>query len=142
MELAKIHLAKKRLGLDEVAYRGIVARVGGGKTSAGDLDERQRGALLDEFKRFGFCEGASYSKRLDDFTDREPQARLIRCLWSDLVACGAITKPSEKALQKFIKRTGGVDRIEWLSATQANACIEGLKAWKARVGHRQRSTGR
>src|SRR6266851_9370037 len=33
-ELAKIHLAKKRLALDEETYRATIARVCGGKTSA------------------------------------------------------------------------------------------------------------
>jgi hypothetical protein len=143
-ELAKIHVAKKRLGLDDATYRGIVARVCSGKTSAGDLDEAERSKLLDEFKqRFGFREGNSYTKKLSDFPDREPQMQLIRCQWADLQALGALTDASDGSLMKFIQRTTGIARIEWLGPSDANKAIEGLKAWKARIiGHKQkRSTG-
>ncbi len=141
-ELAKIHLAKKRLGLDDETYRAIIARVCGGKTSAGDLDQTERGKLLNEFQRFGFLEGASYTTKLDDFDDHEPQARLIRALWTDLTAIGALRDSSERALRSFIKRTVRSDSISWLTAHQANVCIEALKAMKARAGHRPASTAR
>jgi phage gp16-like protein len=140
-ELAKIHLAKKRLGLDDETYRAIVARVCGGKTSAGDLDESERGKLLDEFKRFGFIEAGSYTTSIADFDDREPQARLIRCLWADLKAFGALRDPSEEALADFIRRATKVDSIRWLTAQQANVVIESLKQWKRRIGYGQHSTG-
>jgi hypothetical protein len=87
-EIAKIKIAQKRLCLDDEVYRAIIERVCNGKRSAADLDETERGALLDEFKRLGFREGGSYSAKLDDFDDREPQPRLIRALWSDLKALG------------------------------------------------------
>jgi phage gp16-like protein len=141
-ELAKIHIAKKRLGLDDETYRAVIARVCNGKTSAGDLDQTERGKLPNEFQRFGFLEGASYTTNLDDFDDREPQARLIRALWADLTAIRALHDCSEKALRSFIKRVAKSDSIRWLTAQQANAVIEGLKAMKARAGHRQASTGR
>lgn len=141
-ELAKIHLAKKRLGLDDEAYRAIVARVCDGKTSAGELDEGERGKLLDEFKRCGFIEGGSYTTSISGFDDREPQARLIRCLWADLETIGALHDSSEQALADFIRRATKVDSIRWLTAQQANVVIESLKQWKRRVGYRQNSTGR
>jgi phage gp16-like protein len=140
VELGKIHIGKKRLGLDDETYRLIIARVCG-KSSAAELDQAERGALLDEFKRLGFLEGGSYTTRLEDFQDREPQAKLIRALWADLEAFGALADASEKALMNFVRRVGKVDRIEWLTPLQANACIEGLKAMKARAGYKQRSTG-
>jgi hypothetical protein len=83
--LAKIHIAKARLKLTDELYRSIVAEISGGRTSsAGELNEKELGQMLDRFKAAGFREGDSYSKKLDDFNDREPQARFIRCLWSDL----------------------------------------------------------
>ena len=140
-ELAKIHLARKRLGLDDETYRTVVARVCGGKTSAGDLDQGERGKLLDEFKRLGFIEAGSYTTSIADFDDREPQARLIRCLWADLKAVGALHDSSEQALADFIRRATKVDSIRWLTAQQANVVIESLKQWKERIGYRQNSTG-
>ena len=142
MEIAKIHVAQKRLGLDEATYRSIIARVCAGKTSAGDLDQSERGALLDEFKRLGFLEGGSYTTRLSDFPDREPQAKLIRALWADLQALGVLQDASEKALRKFVKRQTGKEAIQWLTAVDASKVIEGLKGMKSRAFHKGRSTGR
>lgn len=134
VELRKIHVGKRRLGWDDETYRDVIAQVCNGKRSAADLTQEERGALLDRMKYFGFVEGASYTTKLDQFDDREPQARLIRALWSDLTAIGALRDSSEKALRSFIKRTAKSDSINWLTGQQANACIEGLKAMKSRAG--------
>ena len=115
-QLAKIHLAKKRLGPTDELYHAIIARVSKGKASSGDLSQEERGRLLDEFKQLGFLEGGSFTKSLDDFTDREPQARLIRALWADCAVFGIISDSSEPALRKFIKRTTSRDALEWLDA--------------------------
>jgi phage gp16-like protein len=131
--LGKVHIAKKRLKLDDLTYRSIIARVCGGKTSVADLDESELGALLDAFKLLGFREGNSYTTKLTDFSDSEPQMRLIRALWSDCHAVGAIVDSSEKALRRFIQRTAKVDSIKWLTAVDANKIIEGLKAMKMRA---------
>jgi len=141
VELGKIHIAKKRLNLDDATYRAIIARVCAGNTSAANLDQDERGKLLDEFKRLGFLEGGSYTKKLSDFNDREPAARLIRALWADLEAFGAIQDASEKALRNFVKRQTGKAALQWLTAVDANKVIEGLKAMKARAGFKQNSTG-
>ncbi len=130
-ELGKIHLARKGRGLDDAVYREILQRVTG-KSSAGDLDQAERGKVLDEFKRMGFREGNSHSKRLEDFDDSEPQARLIRCLWSDLHESGVVRDGSDRALQRFIKRTAKVDSIRWLGPHEGNAIIEALKSMKKR----------
>lgn len=52
-ELAKIHVAKKQLALDDETYRALLERVTG-QSSAADLTARQRDALLKEFARLGF----------------------------------------------------------------------------------------
>ncbi len=51
--LAKIHIAKKDLRMDDVAYRAMLKRVTGKSSSAG-MSPRQRGAVLAEFKRLGW----------------------------------------------------------------------------------------
>lgn len=52
-QLAAIHLAKKRLGLDEESYRAVL-RNATGLESAGDMNDRQRGKVLAEMRRRGF----------------------------------------------------------------------------------------
>lgn len=52
-ELAKIHLAKKQLALEDDEYRAIMLSVTG-KQSAGELDWQGRKRLIDHFKKLGF----------------------------------------------------------------------------------------
>lgn len=50
-KLAKIHCNKRDLGLADDRDRAIIARDAGGKRSGADLDTRERGRPLDEFKQ-------------------------------------------------------------------------------------------
>jgi phage gp16-like protein len=136
--IAKIHLLKKHARLDDETYREMMGRICNGKRSAADLDQAERSALLDEFKRLGFVEGNVHAAKLDDFGDMEPQARLIRALWADLAKIGALRNSSETALRRLIKRVANVDSINWLDAHQANAVIEALKCMKQRAGFGKR----
>jgi len=121
-ELAKIHLAKKRLALDQETYRATIARVCGGKTSAGDLDEDERGKLLDEFKRSGFIEGGSYTTSIADFDDREPQARLICCLWADLKTVRSASRFIGAGVSRFHQtcNEGGFDSMAYGAAGECD----------------------
>ena len=51
-ELARIHIGRKALGLDEDAYRTLLREVGG-QDSAGALNARGRGAVLDRMRADG-----------------------------------------------------------------------------------------
>ena len=52
-DLKLIHAAARQMGWDEDTYRAILDRVTG-KTSAADLNPRQRKQVLDEFARLGW----------------------------------------------------------------------------------------
>jgi len=52
-ELAKIHIAKKDLGLPEDVYRAMLLEIGG-KESSADLDRAGRGRVLDHLKALGW----------------------------------------------------------------------------------------
>lgn len=52
-ELAKIHVAKAQLKLDDDTYRALLERLTG-KTSAADLTARERVMVLNEFYRLGW----------------------------------------------------------------------------------------
>ncbi len=54
LQLSKIHIAKKDLGLDDETYRALLGRVAGVR-SAKDLTPRQIGAVLAEFARLGWA---------------------------------------------------------------------------------------
>jgi phage gp16-like protein len=54
-DLAKIHLAKKDLCMSDDDYAAVMLCVSNGRTSsAGELDVRERGQVLEHFKRCGW----------------------------------------------------------------------------------------
>ena len=123
-ELAQIHIAKAALQMDDDAYRAMlwaIARV----RSSKDLDWTGRKRVLDHLVKCGWKNSA---KRPAD-----PVSRKIRSQWLTLRDLGALTDPSEKALRAFVKRTVGVERLEWLNGRQAETVIEALKGWIARL---------
>lgn len=74
-ELAKIHVLKKELGLDDETYRAMlwtVARV----TSAGDADQQQRQVIIEHLR----SRGAGGPRRGTPSDARAPYVRKIRAL--------------------------------------------------------------
>ncbi len=138
-QLAKIHIAKTRLGLTDELYRSIIARISGGKTSSAALDSRQRGQLLDEMGRLGFAETPPPAPATA--APGQPQLAKIRKLWQLLGNAGALDKLAtgerDAALRKFAKRITGRDALEWLTEADARKVIEGLKAWLVRVANKE-----
>ena len=132
--LAKLAVARKQLGLDEESYRAVLRRVTGGD-SARTASDASLHRMLGECARLGFK-----PSRPQHGARRATQAniRLIMALWTALRP--HLTDGSEAALRSFVRRQtrtkltpDGVDAAEFLTATQANRVIEGLKAWQARV---------
>lgn len=127
--IAKVHVARKELGLDEETYRGVLAEVTG-KTSAGDCDDHQLVAVLNHFKLRGF----QVRTRAAD----HPSARKARALWISLHQLGVVHNPSEKALEAFAARQLGCERMQWARQSDCFRLIEALKAMAERAGWPQR----
>lgn len=131
-DLAMIHIAKKDLGLDDDTYRSMLwtcARVHSSK----DLDYAGRIAVLQHLKARGWKQKSPAKAKQKAPLAREPQQKMIRGLWLELHLIGRVLDPSEQAISRFIKNQTKIDRIEWLSSTQASRLIEQLKSWLARV---------
>lgn len=124
--LAKIHIARKDLGLEETDYRAILTRVAGVK-SASDLDADGQAKVLAEFTRLGWTAKQRRPK------SGKAGVRLIFGLWSELGRTGFVRNASRQALLAFVERQTGVADPEWLSPTQINTVVEGLKAMRARA---------
>lgn len=131
-DLAKIHIAKKDLGLDDETYRALLQRVAGVQ-SARDLDAKGCSTVLAEFYRSGWRPKPPRSKQGATLAN-DPQSRKIRALWLTLFDAGVVRDASEQALGRYCKRQTGVERLHWLSAGQARKLIEALKQWGARAG--------
>lgn len=131
-DLAMIHIAKKDLGLDDDTYRDMlwtVARV----RSSKDLDFSSRIKVLEHLKARGFKPKQAAKAKQKAPLSNEPQHKMIRGLWLELHAVGTVLDPSEQAISRFIKNQTKIDRIEWLSTSQASQIIEILKQWLARA---------
>jgi hypothetical protein len=133
--LAIIHLAKKRLGLDEEAYRAILS--GAGLDSAKDIEtDGQFNSVMDAFLNLGFmpsgrgginkCRGAVPGGNPAMISRR--QEYYIKGLWGL-----ASRVKDEKSLRRMIKRIGKADDIRFLSRRDASAVILALRdiCWKA-----------
>ncbi len=127
--LAKIHIAKAELALEENSYRGILRRAAG-KTSCAEMNEREMDAVLREFVRLGW----SPNKKATPPPDWAPPSnkayvRKIYALWWDYHrerhSSGGELK---RRLTTFARRMTGIDNPEWLGPSSANKVIEGIKA--------------
>jgi hypothetical protein len=129
--IAKIHIAKKELALEDDSYRAMLVRVTG-KSSSTHCDIGQLDAVLAEFRRLGFATAKPKSGRVQDrpLSDRA-YVRMIFGLWKDLKP--QLTDGSYKALCSFVKRQTGIENPEWLSPEDGGAVIEALKDWLERV---------
>jgi len=135
--LAKVHLAKKQLGLDGDTYQGVLMRVAG-VTSAGSCTVPQLRMVVGDFERLGFTAKARKSAgapRAD-----HPVARKARTMWISLaLLCAIDINPtaaikSDKALETFAKRQLKAERLQWANQSQGEKLIEALKAMAERHG--------
>lgn len=134
--LAKVHVAKKEMALDDDTYRAVIFRVTGHASSA-DCTDEQLTALLGEFRRLGWQakptlrrgSGQSASKAAD-----HPTAKKARAMWISLGHLGAIKNPSEKALETFAARQTECAQMQWADQGKMFKLIEALKAMALRHG--------
>lgn len=137
--LAKVHIAKKTLGLTDDDYVAVLLRVTT-HTSAGDCSTAELEAVIAEFEAKGFTAKAarpgSRSARAD-----HPAAKKARALWISLHQLGAVDDPSERALEAFARRQLKCERLQWADQALAYRLIEALKAMAERNGWSQSTEG-
>lgn len=128
IDLAKIHLAKKQLGLDDETYRAMlwtVARV----NSAADLDQYGRSKVLQHLKSRGF--------KLTRGRVKGPRAGLVYHIWNRMCLAGVVHQRGLGGwLQANTKRFNGIGFLapEFCSSQALNQVIEQLKQWADREG--------
>ncbi|MFT8420957.1 MAG: regulatory protein GemA [Gluconacetobacter sp.] len=123
-----VQVARKRLGLDEEAYRLVLARAAG-VARTGELSDEGFRRLMDEFARLGF---RSDSNRRN-FGDRPGfatagQVAAIRRQWC-LYSEGTGT---EAQLGKWLERTFKVSALRFLPEDEARKALLALKQMVAR----------
>ncbi|MFN7400337.1 MAG: regulatory protein GemA [Sandaracinobacter sp.] len=156
--LAKVHLARKELGLAEADYRAVLYRVTR-QDSAAALSDAELEAVIGEFKRLGwqqrpraeFAANGGKSKSVPSSGSEpgrpagrsvgrpadHPAARKARSLWISLAQLGVVRDSRESALEAFARRQLGVDRLQWADQAQVYKLTEALKAMAERAGWSQ-----
>lgn len=120
VSLAKIHIAKSQLGLDEDTYRALLRRVAG-VSSAKDLAPRQIGRVLAEFERLGWKPKAKPQGRARP----NPAARrttLMSKVEALLTEAGRPWEYADGMAAKMFK----VERVEWLDDSQLYRLMQAL----------------
>lgn len=135
--IAKLHIARKQLAMEDEAYRDILRRLTG-KSSSTACDMAELDAMLAEMKRLGFSDKWKPASA-------KPNVRLIYGLWSDLRPF--VRDNSRRALRRFVQRQTksdgkpeGVDAPEFLTTEDANLVIEALKSWLDRERRKARAS--
>lgn len=127
--LAKVHIAKAQLGLDDEQYRDIVRRVTG-KESASQCRYSQLVDLINEFKVLGW---KTVQKQAFRKAPSDP-VKKIYALWGKLQKLGAVQSTDKTALDAFVKKYTGIDSVQWIAPEQQSRIIEILKQWLKRIG--------
>lgn len=137
-DLAKIHIAKKELGLTEEVYRDILQQQFR-RESAAQLTPGQAGKLIAHFRRMGWK--PKIQRQLPGSTvPADGQSRKILALWITLYKKGIVRDGSDKALMNFVRRvtatsvSRGKDHLKWCTNDEKNNIIEALKGWGTREG--------
>lgn len=109
-DLAKIHIAKKQLGMSDTAYREMLKNIAG-VASAADLDVRGRSKVLGHLKSRGFKPAYKAAQKpikpRSAAKEREPLLLKIRAILMEL-------KLPWKYADAMAKRMFKVDRVHWL----------------------------
>ena len=117
-DLAKIHIAKKQLGLTDEVYRDIL-RARFKAESSRDLTDRQAATLLSLFRERGWRQ-ASGRKKKDEGRQSRPgyiaikpgpaarQQKKVLAMWAQLGY-------APEKLHERCKRQFGIERFEWVT---------------------------
>jgi phage gp16-like protein len=131
-DLAKIHIAKKELGLTDEVYRDILS-MRFGVNSAAKLTDRQATVLLNTFKAKGWKERKS-KKASTSPMYIDAQMRKVVAMWITLGQKSVLRNSSDQALQAYVKRMTKRDNLKWCNRDDLYLLIEGLKSWGTRNG--------
>lgn len=136
-QIGLIHGLKKRAGLDDDSYRGLLHQVAG-VDSAKSLTIEGAIAVIDRLQVLTGGRPAERGERVRPQANgalrlEGPYAGKMRALWIAGYGLGLVQDRTDEGLAAFVKRQTGLDHPNWLrDDRQAMRVIEGLKSWIAR----------
>lgn len=126
--LAKIHIAKAQLGMDDATYRDMLSNVAG-VASAADLDAAGRRAVLEHLSAVGFVQKRKGRPKNMDNPENSKAAQLKKI--EALLATGK--KPWSYA-DGIAKRVCKVEKVAWVPAGSLYKVIAALTRQAEREG--------
>lgn len=135
-DLAKIHIAKKELKMQESDYRQMLARVAQ-SDSSGSLDFAGRQKVIAELKRLGWKPRSNGGKpkkvsAVRVASHKRGLVKKICAIWITMAEAGVVHDRSEAAMLKFCYPITGVARLDWAEVDKLVAVVERLKKWAQR----------
>ena len=136
-ELALIHLGRKDLGLDDGAYRGLIARISRGRTdSSAKLTDTERRDVIEHMRRSGFqAKPKAPATKPARGDDTRLQAAKLRALWRSLYDLAVARVADDDALAAFVSRHTNRQALRWNSADDLGVAIDCLQGWCRRIGY-------
>ena len=133
-QLAKIHIAKKVVALDDDSYRSMLERIAGVR-SARELRPEHLVALQREFRRLGWDGYLLRRSELpalpySDVDDRPnaptgAQLRLLEAGFRNILGYADVSP--DKAFHRFLKNRCGVEHPRFLDNTKYEAALSAVK---------------
>lgn len=115
-----IQTGRRKLGLDDETYRGLLADVSGGKTSSRELNAHQLKEVLRRMRDAGFR------------SSTDPQLQKIRSLWFSMYDEGVVRNRSDRSITAYIRRITGKSAHD-CGVKDLQRVIETLKQWIDRM---------
>lgn len=122
--VALLHVARRRLGLDDATYRALPMRAAG-VTSSSALTPQGFDRVMSEFRRLGFVSNAharTYGERAGMASPK--QLATIRRLWGQFTDGAG----DDLSLGKWLKGKWNIEHPRFLPEDKAVCAIAGLHA--------------
>lgn len=120
MQLSKIHIAKKDLGIDDETYRALLMRVTGAQ-SAKALKQSQMDAVLREFERLGWKPKKNPGRATPNASPERD--KLVKKIGAFLTDAGRTWAYADGMSLRMYK----VERTEWLNPEQLRGVVAALQ---------------
>jgi hypothetical protein len=120
---AKIHIAKKELGMDDDTYRAFLMLTVGAQSTR-IMGYSALTQVLDALKAKGW-KPKPFKKA------RSKQGRMVFAIWKDLYRAKIVRQSRPTA---FVRKMTGKDHVDFCSPGDLNDVIEALKAMQSRGG--------
>jgi len=124
-ELARIHIAKAKLGMDDDTYRDMLWTVAR-ERSAGDLDDAGRARVLDHLRGLGFDDRGAPPNQAPRRMRKPPNDK-SRLIWKARELCKNATPPrDDKYLDAMAHNMFHVEQFIWCTPAQLHSIVAAL----------------